>query len=443
MHLGGVGMAGKLSQVHTGPLHGALKTWLDSVKNAPWGKLVTPPRMASDRTLEAHGFGGYQELGELLVQRLHSSQQFRVSPLFHILNISTSNAYAVVTDTEIPAVLPTVGLLNRISEVQGHAADALLAYLQPNISADERLKQLWGAIPNDEEHRKAFGTLLTTTAYAFLVHHELGHLTRGHQKVWRGEVALAAENKIGMAIGAPQSTLVGITDGDEGLQETTDLGQDDPSHPNQALEVDADTQAMFLTYGFLKDLARVLEPSDAQEPQEIIPGAPDTRTHEEVFLAFLGNSEGLRLILAAGACIGLLLLIPNKKVEEIAVFGKASHPHIAERLVIALIIEARISDAGSQLMTDSLWLALIILNGMQLVEELRWLRTQPNLERPEEYLQRRDADLLLSQCRLDELLDRLPEVESHIRELAERIKHVDAELTSAVLVERPAPYRWY
>ena len=109
----------------------------------------------------------------------------------------------------------------------------------------------------------------------------------------------------------------------------------------------------------------------------------------------------------------------------------------------ATVAEADISGAGSQLMTDGLWLALIIINGKRLVEELNWLRAHANLACPEAYAQAMDADVLLSKYRLDELLDRLPEVRGHIGELAKRMDQVATVLANGALVERPNPYRWY
>lgn len=442
---GSEGMPKQMAQILDGPLRGKLKTWLEVADtDRPWGKRATPPQMASNRMIEERGFGVLQELGAELVWRVHRSQRFKTSPVFAILNLPARNAYAVVTDGGVPAVLPTAGLLEQMGEIQRHAAIALKAHLEPNIPVHERLKQLWGDLPDDEEHRKAFGALLMTTAYAFLVHHEVGHLTRGHQRVWRGKVAPAAETEISTALGVTQGSLAGITDGDDGLQEAAYRpGAGDASHHNQVLEVDADAQAMFLTYGFLKDLAGSLLPNQVGELHDDVDGDPDAAAYTAVFRALLQNTEGLRLVLVAGACAGLLTLVADDAVEEIAALGRPSHPHIAERLVAAIVAEADVSSAGSQLMTDGLWLALVVISGKRLVEELNWLRAHADLESPDTYAQPRDADLLLSKYGLDELLDRLPEFRGHIGELAKRMDQVASELAKAALVERPNPYRWY
>jgi hypothetical protein len=170
---------------------------------------------------------------------------------------------------------------------------------------------------------------------------------------------------------------------------------------------------------------------------------PEIAAYVTVLGTLLGSDEGRRLVLVAGACIGLLLLVDEASVGEIASLGGPTHPHISERLITALVVESNLATSGAVPLTDALWLALLIVNGKSSSEELAWLRSHADLEAPEQLLQSRDADSLFSRYRLDELLERLAEVRLHIKELGKRMARDDAALTSAALVANPAPYRWY
>lgn len=212
------------------------------------------------------------------------------------------------------AVIFQDGLINSIRELAAQA-DPIINLELSDHGGGSSLRDFWGSLPNDAQHREAFAELLGHAALAFLAHHEMAHIALNHQSV------RTLQN-------APPAI-------DEHLA-LQDLWGELSDLRSQALELDADIHAMELT-------RRHFELNRTQMDHSPVSGEPATCA---VWNSFVGTSRGIRFLIVAGAWLALLALDARKFHPKY--LKSRTHPMGAMRMAVLIHLENSLSVRQTQ-----------------------------------------------------------------------------------------------
>lgn len=257
----------------------------------PWSTLRGDLRFAGNRALHVAGQAEFEQLARYLCERFAARSNPERPMRLGVLTAQEPNAFATAP-VQCDAVLLTLGAFDRIQKLAHSSALGMQALLE-HESLDFPLLRIWASLTVSEETLSAFGSVVAHGTIAVLVHHEIAHLVLGHEWHWR-------------------YTL------DRDVEE---------ADPNQCLELDADLHALnFTEHYFAERLAQV--------PQD---GDPLNAAWHH----FLDDAGSRSLVVLLCAFLFLLAVDFHDRAPEMAPPRTDSHPHVAVRQLLALLVQQR------------------------------------------------------------------------------------------------------
>ncbi|WP_155635263.1 hypothetical protein [Burkholderia cepacia] len=404
--------------------------WLSENFSKIWHNSSIAPRILGRRATTLAEQEEFHQLGEILVKRMFLAMEHAKPIEFHLLDRAESGAW-VIWPAQCYGVLLTRGLVQNIQVVCGQA-ERLLGSALRDGQARNFLSDLWGKLPNDKDHRTAFGGLLAQVAFAFVVHHELAHAGLGHEGAVKAAYTRSAAKLDDHA----------LFDGLDILDEWAAAAAEHDLSPerrirSQALEADADVNGLIYTRQFMLDQAR--------EFQGRTVACDDSMG--VVWKALLNSGANRGLVVCIGVTIGLLSLLPDFALKELGNLDVSTHPPIPARILTLLHIDRQLDteNSGRDNMTNAILIAAALIDMVISMERLNaegsGALAASNL--PTENAPASSLDRALERISIPESVSRFDDIGAHMKALALEMKSLERTTSQYCRFPHWMRFAWY
>lgn len=389
-----------------------LDKWLSENFSKIWRNSSTAPRILGRRATALAEQEEFHQLGEMLVKRMFLAMEHAKPIQFHLLDRDESGAW-VIWPAQCYGVLLTRGLVQNIQVACGQAERLLGSALREG-QARNFLSDLWGKLPNNEDHRTAFGGLLAHVAFAFVVHHELAHAGLGHE----------GADKAAYTRSAARPDDHALFDGLDILDEWAAAAAERDLSPerrirSQALEADADVNGLIYTRQFMQEQARKFQSTTVACDDSM----------GVVWKTLLTSDANRDLVVCIGVVIGLLSLLPDFALKELGNLDVSTHPPIPARILTLLHIDRQLETAnsGGDNMTNAILIAAALIDMVismeRLIAEGSGAPLASNL--PTDKAPVSSLDRALERISIPESVSRFDDIGVHMKALALEMKSLE------------------
>ncbi|MFZ4876623.1 hypothetical protein ACL9RI_16205 [Janthinobacterium sp. Mn2066] len=389
-------------------LHAWLKKYFKKINE----KLVEPPRLLGETSKYNAQQEEFEQLAQMLISRMFKAMLHPKEIKFSLVVNEISNAWAI-WPADFYAVLVTTALAKNIQETCGQVETLMrqgerLPTGEPNLMRD-----LWSGMPYENRDYESFGGLLAHIAYAFVVHHELAHIGLGHEAILGGILSSNANSIIEEEVLALDESRM--------CAPAAQNADGSPSLSGQALEADADLNALAYTIEFMQlQQRKFLEKEVCFDDSQGI-----------VWKDILTNKNKRWFAITAGVAVGLFCLINNFESEKIDALDARSHPPISARVMVmlhAIKIRYLNENPGAPFNLPDTLLFVVTLFG-----NLHMAKTRKAIS----------IDELIEKFLIKEAVEKFEEIGMHYEKLSTEMKLLDNKRRHLVRFEEYLCWQWY